>query len=91
MAARTVHTETGYSDEVNGTEILYHADFGLGTGDGEAQLQIQLDGDWWPADVPYTDDMPNVRVTDIRHTVGRAYRWKVTVNSGSIVTILDRN
>jgi hypothetical protein len=91
MATRTIHTETGYSDEVVGTEILYFVDFGMGTGDGEALLQVNMDGDWWPADVPYTDDMLNVRATDIRHTVGRPYRWKVTVNSGSIVTLLDRN
>ena len=91
MAITCTLSETGFSDEVAGTEILYFVDFDAHAGSGTAQLEVALDGTWYPADVPYTANMLSVRATDIRHSEARSYRWNVTVTGGKVVTVLDRN
>jgi hypothetical protein len=91
MASTTTHTQDGHSAEVSGSEILYFVDFDEGAGDGTALLEVLLDGSWVPADEEYTASMLSARVTDIIHQGERTFRWRVTVSSGSIKTILSKN
>lgn len=87
MTITTDHTETGYSGEINGSEIMYMADFDTGSGVGTAQLQIKLDGNWYPAEPQRTGTMVNPRITD--NPSPRSFRWSVTRTSGTIRTVLD--
>ena len=92
MAMTEYFTSSGYSAPVTGSEILFFVDFDEGTGVGTAQLEVLLDGSWIPADGEYSESMLTARATDIIHREGeRSFRWRVTVNSGSIKTILSKN
>lgn len=88
MAESKVHTASGTHDIDPVRDVIFFVDFTSGT--GSATLQRKIGDVWVPFDSAYTSSMPYADCSDLPAWFDpKAWRWSVTVSSGSITTILE--
>ncbi len=88
MAESKVHTTSGTHDIDPVRDVIYFVDFTSGT--GSATLQRRIGEGWVPIDSAYTSSMSYADISEIPEWFeAKAWRWSVTVSSGSVTTYLQ--